>query len=144
MTINEVFAEAIQSIKGQSMYAGQFYSPQGVIAVIEDIQSKVVGNGVIGVVPGNTKPTLTITKEMYDNLVERLEEIVSDNIISIDVDGLVDKESIELSISGREVSIDNFDIEMDQIASEATWGISTQIEEWTDEYGIQVVKTSKK
>ena len=71
MTINEHFESTIKMILTQPIYAGGYYSTEGVVNILKDLQSKVVGNGVIGVLPGDTKPILT--KEMLANLVEKIE-----------------------------------------------------------------------
>ena len=66
MTINQVFEQAISAIKGQPMYAGRLYDREGVLAIIKDIQSKVVD------VTGVTTDTNQLTRRDISALVEAL------------------------------------------------------------------------
>ena len=136
MTINEVFEKAINEIKGQSMYAGQFYSPQGVVAIIEDIQKRVVGNNVIGVIPGDA--TITVTTDDVYELVNALEERISDNIDGINESDIVDTDSLEASISGNRISIDSIDVDKDLIVNEAQYNLDDTITKWMDDHKILI------
>jgi len=132
MTINEVFEQSIKAIKGQPMYAGQFYSPEGVIAIIKDIQSKVVGNNVIGVVSDNEHTLPTITQDM----LEALEERIADNINDISESDIVDADSLEATISNGRVTIDNLDVDKGPICDEAIYGIEDTVREWLYDHKI--------
>ena len=144
MSYKAIFDEAIAKIKNQEteLYSGGIYTTDQVIRIVTHIYDRLVVGGVTTALTDNgigvTKPILT--KEMYDNLIERIEETVGNSIENLDGDGLIDKDSIELSISGREVSIENFDIDLDQVSSEATWGISSEVHDWAEEYGITITK----
>ena len=134
MTINEVFEQSIKAIKGQPMYAGQFYSPEGVIAIIKDIQKKVVGNGVIGV----TTDTNPLTRRDISALVEALEERIADNINDISESDIVDADSLEATISNGRVTIDNLDVDKGPICDEAIYGIEDTVREWLYDHKILI------
>ena len=138
MTINEVFEKAINEIKGQSMYAGQFYSPQGVVSILEDIQKKVVGNNVIGVVGDNQHTLPTITQEMRDRLVDMIDDQIQNGLDNIDHSDIIDQSSLEVTINGNRATIDNLDLDTANIHGEITWHTSTTVEDWLNEYGIEV------
>ena len=134
MTINEVFEKAIKEIKGQSMYAGQFYSPQGVVAILEDIQKKVVGNNVIGVVTGEQ---VLITREMRDRLEEMINDQINNAIDGLNSSDVIDNDSIEMSISGRQATIDNVDIDTNLLEDEITYHTDGTVTEWLNEFNIR-------
>ena len=134
MTINEVFEQSIKAIKGQPMYAGQFYSPEGVIAIIKDIQKKVVGNNVIGVVTGEQ---VLITREMRDRLEEMINNQISEAIIGLNSTDVIDSDSIEMSISGRQATIDNVDIDTNLLEDEITYHTDGTVTEWLNEFNIR-------
>ena len=138
MTINEVFEKAINEIKGQSMYAGEFYSAGAVIAIIKDIQKKVVGNNVIGVVPDNQHTLPTITQEMRDKLVDMIDDQIQTGLDRMDHSSIIDESSLEVSINGTHATVDNIDIDTDNIHSEITWHTSSTVADWLDVYGIEV------
>ena len=134
MTINEVFEKAIKEIKGQSMYAGQFYSPEGVIAIIRDIQSKVVGNNVIGVVTGEQ---VLITHGMRDRLEEMINDQINEAINGLNSSDVIDSDSIEMSISGRQATIDNVDIDTNLLDDEISYHTDGTVTEWMNEFNIR-------
>jgi hypothetical protein len=45
-----------------------------------------------------------------------------------------------MSISDGRAKLDNISVNTDEIASQATWGLSGEIEDWTEEWGIQILK----
>ena len=138
MTINEVFEQSIKAIKGQTMYSAGFYSSDGVIEIIKDIQKKVVGNNVIGVVPDNQHTLPTITQNMRDRLVDMIDDQISEGLNSLSTNDVIDASSIEMSISGGSATLDNIDIDTDAMHGEITWHTSSTVEDWLNEYGIQV------
>ena len=136
MTINEVFEQSIKAIKGQPMYAGQFYSPEGVVAIIKDIQSKVVGNGVIGVVtdePGQ----LLITREMRRRLEDMIDDQISDAISGLNSTDVVDSTTLEVTINGTHATIDNVDIDNSILYDEISYHTDGTVTEWMNEFNIR-------
>ena len=136
MTINQVFEQAISAIKGQPMYAGQFYSPEGVVAIIKDIQSKVVGNGVLGITgePGQ----VLITHEMRDRLVELIDEQVQDGISRMRESDIVDLDTIEMSINGRTACVEKVEVDTDAIHCEVTYYTDSTVCDWLNRFNIEV------
>ena len=138
MTINEVFEKAIKEIQTAGMYKGQFYSPEGVVAIIKDIQKNVVGNNVIGVVSDNEHTLPTITQDMRDKLVELIDDQIQSGLDNLDHSDIIDESSLEVSINGSQARIDNISIDTDNVHSEITWHTSSTVEDWLNEYGIEV------
>ena len=138
MTINEVFEQSIKAIKGQTMYSAGFYSSDGVIEIIKDIQKKVVGNNVIGVVGDNQHTLPTITQEMRDRLVDMIDDQIQNGLDNIDHSDIIDQSSLEVTINGNRATIDNLDLDTANIHGEITWHTSTTVEDWLNEYGIEV------
>lgn len=136
MTINEVFEKAIKETQSLGTYKGQFYSPEGVVAIIRDLQSKVVGNNVTNIEAEHALPT--ITQEMYDKLVELVDDQIQTGIDNLDHSDIIDQSSLEVSINGNNARIDNLDLDTDNIHGEITWHTSGTIDQWLNEYGIEV------
>ena len=134
MTINEVFEKAIKEIQSAGMYKGQFYSPDGVVAIIKDIQKNVVGNNVIGVVTGEQ---VLITRGMRDRLEEMINEQISEAINGLNSTDVIDNDSIEMSISGRQATIDNVDIDTNLLEDEITYHTDGTVTEWMNEFNIR-------
>ena len=132
MTINQVFEQSIKAIKGQPMYAGQFYSPEGVIAIIRDIQSKVVGNETAGE-PGQ----LLITREMRHRLEEMINDQINEAIDGLNSSDVIDSTSIEMSINGSHATIDNVDIDNSILYDEISYNTDGTVTEWMNEFNIR-------
>ena len=132
MTINEVFEQSIKAIKTQPMYAGQFYSPEGVVAIIKDIQSKVVGNGPAGE-PGQ----LLITREMRDRLEEMINDQINEAIDRLNSSDVIDSTSLEISINGSHANIDNVDIDNSMLYDEISYNTDGTVTEWMNTFNIR-------
>ena len=79
------------------------------------------------------------TREMLDDLVEKIEERIEANIDNMSDTDIVDESSLEISISGTRASIDSIDINKDQITSDATYGIGDTIDEWAYDNKVIIV-----
>ena len=132
MTINQVFEQSIKAIKTQPMYAGQFYSPEGVVAIIRDIQSKVVGNETAGE-PGQ----LLITHNMRDRLEEMINDQITEAIDGLNSSDVIDSTSIEMSINGSHATIDNVDIDTSILYDEISYHTDGTVTEWMNEFNIR-------
>ena len=132
MTINQVFEKAIKETQSLGTYKGQFYSPEGVVAIIRDLQSKVVGNETAGE-PGQ----LLITREMRDRLEEMINNQISEAITGLNSTDVIDNDSIEMSISGRQATIDNVDIDTNLLEDEITYHTDGTVTEWLNEFNIR-------
>lgn len=143
MSYKAIFDEAIAKIKNQEteLYSGGIYTTEQVIRIVTHLYDRLVVGGVTGD-SGNVivRPEPAITKEMYDNLVERIDEHVTDAISSVDTSDVVDESSIVMTVCGGRATLDNISVNTDEIASQATWGLSDKIEDWTEEWGIQIMK----
>ena len=132
MTINQVFEKAIKETQSLGTYKGQFYSPEGVVAIIRDLQSKVVGNETAGE-PGQ----LLITHEMRDRLEEMINDQINEAINGLNSSDVIDSDSIEMSISGRQATIDNVDIDTNLLEDEITYHTDGTVTEWLNEFNIR-------
>ena len=132
MTIKEVFEKSIKEIQTAGLYKGQFYSPEGVIAIIKDIQSKVVGNETAGE-PGQ----LLITREMRDRLEEMINDQINEAIDGLNSSDVIDSTSIEMSINGSHATIDNVDIDNSILYDEISYNTDGTVTEWMNEFNIR-------
>lgn len=132
MTINQVFEQSIKAIKDQPMYAGRFYDRDGVIAIIRDIQSKVVGNEVVDE-PGQ----LLITRNMRDRLEEMINDQINEAIDGLNSSDVIDSTSIEMSINGSHATIDNVDIDNSILYDEISYNTDGTVTEWMNEFNIR-------
>ena len=132
MTTKQVFEQAIKEIQAAGTYKGQFYSPEGVVAIIKDIQKKVVGNGVDG------EKLPYITSEMRDALVEMIDEQVSDSCQRMNTDEIIDLDSIEMSINGRTACVEKVEVDTDAIHCEVTYYTDSTVCDWLNRFNIEV------
>ena len=132
MTTKQVFEQAIKEIQAVGMYKGQFYSPEGVVAIIKDIQKKVVGNGVDG------EKLPYITGEMRDALVEMIDEQVSDSCQRMNADDIIDLDSIEMTINGRTACVEKVEVDTDAIHGEVTYYTDSTVCDWLNRFNIEV------
>ena len=132
MTINQVFEKAIKETQSLGTYKGQFYSPEGVVAIIRDLQSKVVGNETAGE-PGQ----LLITREMRDRLEEMINDQINEAIDGLNSSDVIDSTSIEMSINGSHATIDNVDIDNSILYDEISYNTDGTVTEWMNEFNIR-------
>ena len=132
MTINQVFEQSIKAIKGQPMYAGQFYSPEGVVAIIRDIQKQVIGNEVVG-----ESGQLLITHEMRHRLEEMINDQINEAIDGLNSSDVIDSTSLEISINGSHANIDNVDIDNSMLYDEISYNTDGTVTEWMNEFNIR-------
>jgi hypothetical protein len=80
--------------------------------------------------------TAVVTRAVMDDLVEKIEARIDSNINDMNDSDIIDEDSIEMSISGGRASVDNIDIDKDQIVSEAWYGIEDTITQWAERNGV--------
>ena len=77
-----------------------------------------------------------VTRDMIDDLIEKIEARIDSNINDMSDSDIVDDDSIEMSISGGRATVENVDIDKDQIVSEANYGVDDTIRQWAERHGI--------
>ena len=132
MTTKQVFEQAIKEIQAAGTYKGQFYSPEGVVAIIKDIQSKVVSNETAG-----ETGQLLITHEMRHRLEEMINDQINEAIDGLNSSDVIDSTSIEMSINGSHATIDNVDIDTSMLYDEISYHTDGTVTEWMNEFNIR-------
>ena len=132
MTINQVFEKAIKETQSLGTYKGQFYSPEGVVAIIRDIQKQVVGNE-----PADEPGQLLITRNMRDRLEEMINDQINEAIDGLNSSDVIDITSIEMSINGSHATIDNVDIDNSILYDEISYNTDGTVTEWMNEFNIR-------
>lgn len=130
--VKKVIDQTIINVRGaaDSIYGAKVYTTEQVIMILEKLSeaAELAGDG--------DGACITST-DIYD-LVERLEEKISDNISDMSEDGIVDTDTLEVSISGQRATVESLDVDKDNISSEAVCGIDDVISAWAYEYKILI------
>ena len=123
----EVALENINSAS-KNTYGAKVYTFDQVAMILQDIYETAKETDESGIA--------VLTSEQIGQLVEMIEERIDSNINDMTDSDIVDSDSIEMSISGGRASVDNIDVDKDQIISEAQYGIDDEIYKWADRMGI--------
>ena len=123
----EVALENINSAS-KNTYGAKVYTFDQVAMILQDIYETAKETDEDGIA--------VLTSEQIGQLIEMIEERIDSNINDMTDSDIVDSDSIEMSISGGRASVDNIDVDKDQIISEAQYGIDDVIYKWADRMGI--------
>ena len=123
----EVALENINSAS-KNTYGAKLYTFDQVAMILQDIYATATETDEEG--------TAVLTSDMIADLVEKIEARIDANINNMSDSDVVDEDSLEVSISGNRASIDNIDVDKDNIISEASYGIDDTITNWAEHNGI--------
>jgi hypothetical protein len=130
--VKEAIELALENVNGRASnaYGARIYTFEQVAMILQDIletanETEVAGDG-----------TAVVTRDVMDDLVEKIEARIDSNINDMNDSDIIDEDSIEMSISGGRASVDNIDVDKDQIVSEAWYGIEDTIRQWAELNGI--------
>ena len=123
----EVALENINSAS-KNTYGAKLYTFDQVAMILQDIYETAKETDEDGIA--------VLTSEQIGQLIEMIEERIDSNINDMTDSDIVDSDSIEMSISGGRASVDNIDVDKDQIISDAVDGIDDEIYKWADRMGI--------
>ena len=127
--VKQAIETALECINGarRNTYGAEIYTAEQVTSILKDLLETASEDNTAGV---------TVTREQLDKLLAKIEMRIDYNINNISDSDIVDSDSIEMTISGSRASIDNIDVDKDNIISEATYGIDDDIFDWADTVGI--------
>ena len=123
----QIAIENVKSAAGNT-YGAKVYTFDQVAMILQDIYETAKETDENGMA--------VLTSEQIGQLIEMIEERIDSNINDMTDSDIVDSDSIEMSISGGRASVDNIDVDKDQIISEAQYGIDDEIYKWADRMGI--------
>lgn len=128
--VKQAIETALENINSASRntYGAKVYTFEQVAMILHDIYETAKETDEGG--------TAVLTPDMISDLVEKIEARIDANINNMSDSDVVDEDSLEVSISGNRASIDNIDVDRDQIISEATYGIDDTITNWAEHNGI--------
>jgi hypothetical protein len=131
--IKNAIETALESINGAShnTYGAKIYTFEQVAMILQDLLETASENGAD--IAGGT-----ITQTQIDQLVALIEVRIDTNINNMSDSDIVDGDSIEMSISGGRATIEDIDVDKDNIISEAQYGIDDEINNWADRHGIVI------
>jgi len=110
-------------------YGAQLYTFNQVAMILQDLLDGVnedegsTGNGFV-------------TDEQLEDLADMIGERIDRNITNMSDSDIVDGDSIEMSISGGRATVEDIDVDKDQIISEAQCDIDDTIASWAAKHGI--------
>lgn len=128
--VKQAIETALENINSASKntYGAKLYTFDQVAMILQDIYATATETDEEGIA--------VLTSDMISDLVEKIEARIDSNINNMSDSDVVDSDSLEVSISGNRASIDNIDVDRDQIISEATYGIDDTITNWAEHNGI--------
>lgn len=132
--VKESIETAIENVNnaGHNTYGATIYTHSQVLAILQDLL-----DGVNEDAEAETTGAV-LTQTDIDELVEALEERISDNIDDISDSDIVDESSLEASISGGRVSIESLDIDKSNIISEAQYNLDEVVSKWAYEHKLVI------
>ena len=74
---------------------------------------------------------------MRDRLEEMINDQISEAITGLNSTDVIDSDSIEMSISGRQATIDNVDIDTSMLYDEISYHTDGTVTEWMNEFNIR-------
>jgi hypothetical protein len=128
--VKQAIETALEQINSASAntFGARIYTFEQVAMILQDILETAKETDVDGLP--------VVTREMIDDLVEKIEARIDSNINDMNDSDIIDEDSIEMSISGGRASVDNIDVDKDQIISEANYGVDDTIRQWAERNGI--------
>lgn len=128
--VKRAIETALENINNanRNTYGAKIYTLDQVAMILQDIYATATETDEDGIA--------VITSDMIADLVEKIEARIDANINNMSDSDVVDEDSLEVSISGNRASIDNIDIDKDNIISEASYGIDDTITNWAEHNGI--------
>jgi len=132
--VKEAIELALENVNNnaRNTYGAKIYTFEQVAMVLQDIletanETEVAGEG-----------TGVVTLDMIGDLVEKIEARIDSNIHDMNESDIVDEDSIEMSISGGRATVENVDIDKDNIVHDAMDGIDDTITHWAQKNGILI------
>jgi hypothetical protein len=131
--VKQAIETALENVNNASRntYGAKLYTFEQVAMVLTDLLETASEDGA-DIAGGK------ITQAQIDQLVALIEVRIDTNINNMHDSDIVDGDSIEMSISGGRATIEDIDVDKDNIISEAQYGIDDEISNWADRHGIVI------
>jgi len=131
--VKQAIETALENVNNASRntYGAKLYTFEQVAMVLTDLLETASEDGA-DIAGGK------ITQTQIDQLVALIEVRIDTNINNMHDSDIVDGDSIEMSISGGRATIEDIDVDKDNIISEAQYGMEDEITNWADRHGIVV------
>ena len=131
--VKQAIETALENVNNASRntYGAKLYTFEQVAMVLTDLLETASEDGA-DIAGGK------ITQAQIDQLVALIEVRIDTNINNMHDSDIVDGDSIEMSISGGRATIEDIDVDKDNIISEAQYGMDDEITNWADRHGIVV------
>lgn len=128
--VKQAIETALENISNatSNTYGAKLYTFDQVAMILQDIYATATETDEDGIA--------VLTPDMIGDLVEKIEARIDTNIHNMSESDIVDSDSIEMSISGGRATVEDIDVDKDNIISEATYGIDDTITEWAEKNGI--------
>lgn len=127
--VKQAIETALECINGarRNTYGAEIYTAEQVTSILKDLLETASEDDTAGVM---------VTSQQLDKLVASIEQSIDNSIHNMSDSDIVDEDSIEMTISGGRVNIDNVDVNKDNIIDEAANGIENDVYEWAESIGI--------
>jgi len=128
--VKQAIETALENISNatSNTYGAKLYTFDQVAMILQDIYATATETDEDGIA--------VLTPDMIGDLVEKIEARIDTNITDMSDSDIVDSDSIEMSISGGRATVEDIDVDKDNIISEATYGIDDTIRQWAERNGI--------
>ena len=132
---------AISNIKqvADNPYSASTYTVGEVLMLLSSLlaDAEPAGNQLLSGTTSHTHVALTpksqsigITEEQLDDLYENLRQHITATAYDLSGDDVIDKDSLEISISGQYASVENVSIDTDTISDAINEDIETVLNDW--------------
>ena len=127
--VKQAIETALECINGarRNTYGAEIYTAEQVTSILKDLLETASEDTTAGVM---------VTIPQLDQLVGIIEQSIDTSIHNMSDSDIVDEDSIEMTISGGRVNIDNVDVNKDNIVVEASAGIDNDVYDWAERVGI--------
>lgn len=128
--VKQAIEKALENVNNaaHNTYGAKIYTFEQVATVLQDILE--TANEDAG--PNNG----FVTDEQLEDLAEMIAERIDTNINDMSDSDIIEEDSLEASISGGRVSIDNIDLDKDSIIDNAQCNMDDTIASWAVKYGL--------
>jgi hypothetical protein len=113
----------------RNTYGAKIYTFEQVAMILQDILEGINEDG--------EESNGFITDEQLQDLADMVAERIDGNINDMNESDMIDEDSIEMSISGGRASVDNLDVDKDNIIVEAQCDMDDTIASWAAKHGLK-------
>ena len=128
--VKQAIETALENISNatSNTYGAKLYTFEQVAMILQDLLDVLIED--------DTNTNGFVTTEQLEDLADMIGERIDTNINNMSDSDIVDSDSIEMSISGGRATVEDIDVDRDNLICEARCDIDDTIASWAAKYGI--------